>query len=120
VKFLLVPVLALVLASSSSAVTSQSQTLRTEICPWQPQVLYTKPIPERVNHTHATPFVNGREVETLGVGKINVNGEYNAVEGSSYGVIFRITDLGKNRPLKVRVASVRDNCARFRLVVSWH
>jgi hypothetical protein len=117
VKLLLVLSSALVLVAPSAAASHKSEDLRTEVC--SQRTVWTKAIPAGAQITALRPFINSREIETVGVGRILRDGHYKAVEGSGFGVIFRIFDMGEGKPLKVRLASVRDNCARFRLLIRW-
>jgi hypothetical protein len=53
----------------------------------------------------------------LGIGQVVGPSDYQAVEGSGFGVIVRL--ISHPRRTEIRLASVRSDCASFKLVLGW-
>jgi hypothetical protein len=72
---------------------------------------YSKPVPSKGNVT-VSVSVAGRHIDGYSLtGRI--------VEWSGYGVIVRIWQTPGLHPLKIRAASVRNDCARVNVLATW-
>jgi hypothetical protein len=91
------------------------QILRATVCE-ERVTLVSRPLPPGADVFGARPFVNGHELDTVGVGRPMLGG-YNAVEGSAFGVMMRARQ--HRHIVTITVASVRSNCARFKFVLGW-
>jgi hypothetical protein len=114
-KVALIGIVGLTLVPTAAA-RSHAQVTQIRVCQ-QPIIARTRALPRGSQITAARPFVDGHELATLGIGQVVGPSDYQAVEGSGFGVIVRL--ISHPRRTEIRLASVRSDCASFKLVLGW-